>query len=502
MRDTTTDVLICGAGAAGLTLAIDLARRNISFRIVDKLPTPFPGSRGKGIKPRTQEVFEDLGVIDRIVAAGGLYPPERDYQEGGGFIDSCSTERGEPTVNEPYLLPLMVPQFLTEGVLRNRLAEFGKSVEFATELESFEQSDTGVTALLRAAGQTERVQARFLVGADGGRSFVRHSLGIDFPGKTLGVRAIVADVLLDGLSPDAWHRWGGGDMSQQIYICPLRGTNMFQIQAPVPLDGDVDVSASALTWLISSRTKRTDINVREVKWASAFHMNARLADKYRVEGVFLCGDSAHVHPPTGGQGLNTSIQDAYNLGWKLAAVLDGAGSKLLDTYEAERRPIAQDMLGLTTQLLQALKERGDMYRGREVQQLDLGYAGLSAGLNHPERPRDLLAAGDRAPDVPFMGRAGQPVRLFELTKGPHWTLLGLDTDKHAAAIQVRKNLHIHRIAADGDLADEQQIFSRTYSVTKGDWVLIRPDGYIGAMIGPQGLSSLEDYFEDVGLNRF
>jgi 2-polyprenyl-6-methoxyphenol hydroxylase-like FAD-dependent oxidoreductase len=501
MRTSTTDMLICGAGAAGLTLAIDLARRNIRFRIVEQLPAPFEGSRGKGIKPRTQEVFEDLGVIDRIVAAGGLYPPDRDYEDDGSFIDSFSNESSNPTPAEPYLLPLMVPQFLTEAVLRNRLAEFGAAVEFNTELKSFEQSEDEVTASVRSAVGDELIRARFLVGADGGKSFVRHALGVEFPGKTLGVRAIVADVLLDGLSHDVWHRWASGDMRRQLFVCPLRGTAMFQIQGPIASELDVDLSAKGLTELVQARTNRTDIVVRDVKWASAFHMNARLAERYRVGCVFLCGDSAHVHPPTGGQGLNTSIQDAYNLGWKLASVLQGdADASLLDSYEEERRPIAQDMLGLTTRLLQALKDRGDMRRGRDVQQLDLGYAGSIVGWTPSARTPDLLIAGDRAPDVPLMGRAGQPVRLFDVLKGPHWTLLGFETDKHAEEIAARKNLHIHRIAADGDLVDVKARFATTYGVVAGDRVLIRPDGYIAA-IGPiDNLADFEVYLRRVGLN--
>jgi 2-polyprenyl-6-methoxyphenol hydroxylase-like FAD-dependent oxidoreductase len=500
MRISTTDVLICGAGAAGLTLAIDLARRNIRFRIIEQLPAPFHGSRGKGIKPRTQEVFEDLGVIDRIVAAGGLYPPDRDYRDDGSFVDSFSNEISNPTPTEPYLLPLMVPQFLTEAILRNRLAEFGAAVEFNTELKSFEQSEDEVTACVRSGVEDESIRARFLVGADGGKSFVRRALGVDFPGKTLGVRAIVADVLIDGLSHDVWHRWGSGDMRRQLFVCPLQGTTMFQIQGPIASELDVDLSAKGLTELVQARTNRTDILVREVRWASAFHMNARLAERYRVGSVFLCGDSAHVHPPTGGQGLNTSIQDAYNLGWKLASVLDGgACASLLDSYEEERRPIAQDMLGLTNRLLQALKDRGDMRRGPEVQQLDLGYTGSSVGLNTSDRAPDLLLAGDRAPDVPLMGRAGQPVRLFELLKGPHWTLLEFETAKHAETIEARKNLHIHRIAADGDLVDVKALFATTYGVVSGDRVLIRPDGYIAAIGPTDNLADLKAYLSRMGL---
>src|SRR3546814_834321 len=195
---------------------------------------------------------------------------------------------------------------------------------------------------------------------------------MDFPGKTRGVRAIVADVMLTGLERDAWHQFNDGDMERMVAICPLAGTDLFQIQAPIPLEAQADLSAQGLMALVTGRTERADTVIQSVSWASDYQMNARLADHYRVERVFLVGDAAHVHPPTGGQGLNTSVQDAYNLGWKLAAVLAGAPGALLDSYELERRPVAAAMLGLTTRLL-AVQRQGTARRGREVHQLDIGY---------------------------------------------------------------------------------------------------------------------------------
>lgn len=333
------DVLVCGAGAAGLTLAVDLARRGESFRLVDKLDSAFAGSRGKAVQPRSQEVFEDLGVLDRLVAVGGEYPVQRRYHDDGSFDDVHVMEPVPATPAEPYHIPLMVPQFLTEGVLRERLTELGHAVEFGCELVGFEQDADGVTARLRTRGHVETVRARYLVGTDGGRSFVRNALGSGFPGRTLGVRAVVADVDLAGVGRDAWHTWrGGGD--GMVALCPLAGTELFQLQATVPLDGDVDVSADGLARLVRERTGRSDIPVRSVVWASVYSMSARLSDHYRSGRVLIAGDAAHVHPPTGGQGLNTSVQDAYNLGWKLAAVLDGAADALLDSYEEERRSTA------------------------------------------------------------------------------------------------------------------------------------------------------------------
>jgi len=484
MEEFATDVLICGAGAAGLALAVDLARRDVPFRLIDAASEPFRGSRGKGIQPRSLEVFEDLGVVDRLVAAGGAYPPQRVHRADGGFEDSPFQEIGAPTPREPYRVPLMLPQFMTEAILRERLAELGERPCYGQALEAFTQDEHGVTATI--GGVTLR--ARYLVGADGGRSLVRHTLGVGFPGRTLETRALVADMMLDGLSRDAWHRWNDG-RPDSMSLCPLMGTDWFQLQARIPLDGEIDVSPEGLAAMIVARTGRGDLRVRSVSWASAYSMNARLADRYRIGRVLLAGDAAHIHPPTGGQGLNTSVQDAYNLGWKLAAVLRGAAPSLLDTYEEERRPIAAGMLGLSTRLLEAARAEGGMRRGRDTQQLDLGYPGSSLALGR--------TAGNRAPDAPVQGAAGQPTRLFNLLRGTHWTLVAY----HAPSIAVapRPGLRLHRIGDCGDIVDADGHFRDAYGLAAGECVLVRPDGYIGAVMPARETAALEAYLTSVGL---
>ncbi len=484
MEEFTTDVLICGAGAAGLALAVDLARRGVAFRLIDAASEPFRGSRGKGIQPRSLEVFEDLGVVDRLVAAGGAYPPQRVHRAGGSFEESPFMEIGEPTPREPYRIPLMLPQFMTEGILRERLAELGERPRYGQALEAFTQDESGVTATV--GGVTLR--ARYLVGADGGRSLVRHTLGVGFPGRTLEVRALVADMVLDGLSRDAWHRWNDGQ-SDSMSLCPLMGTDWFQLQARIPLEGEIDLSPDGVAAMIATRTARSDLRVRSVSWASAYSMNARLADHYRIGRVLLAGDAAHIHPPTGGQGLNTSVQDAYNLGWKLAAVLRGAPPSLLETYEEERRPIAAGMLGLSTRLLEAARGDGGMKRGRDTQQLDLGYPGSSLAVGR--------TAGNRAPDAPLQGAAGQPTRLFDLFRGTHWTLLAY----HAPSIAVapRPGLHLHRIGDHGDIIDAAGHFRDAYGLAAGECMLVQPDGYIGAVMSAGETASLDAYLTSVGL---
>lgn len=265
------------------------------------------------------EVFEpgDLAADRRVITpqpsgeidyADGAEPLDRDKYREQGTVQpqSCGRDHGR--------IAIRPVQFLTERILRERLAEFERQVEFGCELMAFMQDEDGVTAQIARTDGEETICARYLVGADGGRSYVRDALGIGFPGKTLGVRAMVADVMLDGLSRDVWHQFNEGDMAWQISVCPLAGTDLFQLQAPVPQDGDVDLSVEGLNRMLGERTGRSDVRVFSISWASAYVMNARLADRYQVDRVLLIGDAAHIHPPTGGQGLNTSVQDAYNLG--------------------------------------------------------------------------------------------------------------------------------------------------------------------------------------------
>ncbi len=489
------EVVICGAGAAGLTLAIELARRGVALRLIDKRDSPFPGSRGKGVQPRTLEVFENLGLVERVIAAGGDYPPQREHHADGGHRDADSITDVQAHPTEPFASPRMVPQFLTEAILRERLQEFGINVEYGCALTALDQDASGVTAQLSTAAGAQSLRARYLVGTDGGGSFVRKTLDIPFPGKTLGVRALVADVSLSGIGRDAWHRFNSGAMDAQLSLCPLAGTPLFQIQAPVPFEGDVDLSADGLQALVRERTGRDDILIHEVFWASSYTMNARLADRYREGRVLLAGDAAHIHPPTGGQGLNTSIQDAHNLGWKLAAVLRGADLALLDSYEHERRPVAAGMLGLATRLLDAARQ-GDMRRDREVRQLDLGYADSPLNLELPARDSGLRA-GDRAPDAPIAGASGLPLRLFQLFAGGHWTLLGQDGARNA--VQPRPGLRIHVIGETAELRDIHGHFREAYGLASGGWALVRPDGHVAALVDAQGLPALEALLASAGL---
>jgi 2-polyprenyl-6-methoxyphenol hydroxylase-like FAD-dependent oxidoreductase len=496
MHTIHTDILICGAGAAGLTLAIDLARRHVDFVLIDQAEQPFNGSRGKGIQPRSLEIFEALGVADRMTAAGGHYPPQRKYRADGGHDEQQAIEATPSSPSEPYGQPLMLPQHLTEAILRARLAELGHAPRYAHALDGFEQDADGVTAQVAAPDGKLTLRARYLVGADGGRSFVRKALAIGFPGEAMKMRAVVADLTLTGLSREAWHRWGDGP--GQISLCPLMGTTLFQLQMPIALEGEFDASDAGLSTVIAARTGRDDIVVQAVHWRSVYEMSSRLADRYRVGRVFIAGDAAHIHPPTGGQGLNTSVQDAWNLGWKLAAVLAGAPDSLLDTYEAERRAIAAGMLGLSARLLDAMRERGDVRRGREAQQLDLGYRSSVLSLDErQDAPDDArLRAGDRAPDAPCSGAGGQPIRLFTLLNSGEWIMLRYEPHG-TSAMPSRRGLRVVDIGADAELRDDGGHLRTAYGFQPGDIALIRPDGYIGALTSDERNETLAGYLNQL-----
>jgi 2-polyprenyl-6-methoxyphenol hydroxylase-like FAD-dependent oxidoreductase len=395
-----TAILIVGAGPTGLTLALDLARRGISFRLIEAATTPFEGSRGKGIQPRTLEIFDDLGVIDAILAAGSFYPRLRTHLGGLSLRLGLLGSFRQPTESVPYPNIWMVPQATTEAILRERLSELGGEVEFGKALAAFTQNERGVDATLSTG---ERVRADFLVGCDGGHSAVRKTLGLRFEGEALDEKPmLVADVEIEGLDRRDWHIWPfakGG----VIALCPLPNTSLFQFTSKVK------TAAAGIEGVVH---KVTGHRIERVAWSSIYQPAVRMVDRYRVGRVFLAGDAAHVHPPTGGQGLNTGVQDAYNLGWKLAHVVRGGPDSLLDTYEAERLPIAAAVLGLSKRLLQTRSIK----RGDATNQLALHYRtsplsqGVTLGSLHP---------GDRMPDA----RLDDGSRLFDRLRGRHATEL-------------------------------------------------------------------------------
>ncbi|HEY3684465.1 MAG TPA: FAD-dependent monooxygenase [Streptosporangiaceae bacterium] len=536
-----TQVLIAGAGPTGLVLAIELARRGVPCQVVDAAAGICPGSRGKGLQPRTLEVFDDLGVLDAVRASGGDYPAVRAYAGREVVWEGRMSDVTAATPDVPYPNIWMIPQWRTEEILRARLAGLGVQVRQGAELTGCDAGPEGVTATLATASGEERVRAAYLVGADGGRSAVRALMGIGFAGETREAeRMLFGDLRIDGLDHDYWHTWSPSpDRSDMLALCPLPGTDAFQLAAADP--GDPFTPGHALLQeLLTARTGRDDIRLREIVWLSRWRANMRMAERFRAGRVLLAGDAAHVHSPAGGQGLNTSVQDAYNLGWKLAAVIAGADPWLLGTYESERLPVAAHVLGISTDLHGQASTTGigPAKRGPETQQLDIGYAGGPLAPIHPHPPTqpatdptaatdpatttgaatatpepaaDAPRPGDRAPDAPGLRRAdGSAARLFDLFRGPHHTLLAFGPTAAQAAADLARPygdaVHPHLILTPGTPAPPPQIptatdtdghAAKTYNIDTDTLILIRPDGYIGAITHPDTAPDLATYLHRV-----
>ncbi|MFI0828831.1 FAD-dependent monooxygenase [Streptomyces roseolus] len=479
-RTRDTDVVIAGAGPTGLVLALDLARRGVRALLLERADGLFPGSRGKGLQPRSQEVLDDLGVLPGVLAAGAAYPRMLAWEgaERRGAWDMI--EHSEPTEQVPYANTLLIPQSRTQELLYARLTELGGVVRFGAELAGLDQDEDGVAVEL-AGGET--IRAAWLVGADGGRSTVRRALGIGMTGETVDPRPmLVADVrIAAGAVTDRshWHVWRAPDGG--VALCPLPGGDgLFQLAATFEdAAAAVDTTPEGVRTLLTARTPLAADEITDVPWASDYRVRAALADRFREGRVFLAGDAAHVHSPAGGQGLNTGVQDAYNLGWKLAQVLlHGAPAALLDSYEAERRPVAAEVLGLSTRLHRATADGEATQRGKDVQQLGLGYRDSALAVDtRPETSGDALRAGDRAPDGPYGGG-----RLFDLFRGPHFTLLTIGTT--APPPPLPRSVRTAALPP--------------YAPYGPGVFLIRPDGYVG-WAGTHADPTLDTYLTAVGL---
>jgi 2-polyprenyl-6-methoxyphenol hydroxylase-like FAD-dependent oxidoreductase len=498
MSTPTVDVLIVGAGPVGTALAIDLTRRGVAVRIIDKAEHGFDGSRAKGVQPRTLEVFDDLGALDDVLAGGSTYPLMGFHL--GPLTVPLRMLRSPYAKDDavPYPHTWLSPQFTTDKALRDRLQALGVHVEYQRELTELSQTADAVAVSTTTPAGPEVITARYVVGADGGASAVRKSVGIGFIGSTDDAdRMLIVDADVGGgLSRNRWHIWPGRPprLSHFIGACPLPHGERFQWMIKLRPDEDPPVGENQITAAIRAHTGNKRLAVHNITWTSVFRPNIRLAENYRRARVFLAGDAAHVHPPTGAQGLNTGVQDAYNLGWKLGQVLAGAPQELLDTYEAERQPIAAAVLGLSTKKYAGLVklEPSSLTRGKDEQQIALSYRGGPLAPSAAQHTT-TLHVGDRAPDAAVHDSTGTPLRLFDLYRGPHFTALAVGpraAQELCLLAWPRRGAALHRAAIDNSdktIADVRKLRDATGNVRKayginGDALLIiRPDGYIASV---------------------
>lgn len=473
-----TEVLIVGAGPTGLLLAGELRRFGVAVRIVEKLAAPSPLSRAIAVHARTLEVLEELGVAERLVAQGVRYRRARLF--AGGAAEPV-VEASFDELDSPYPFALGVPQDATERLLTELLASRGpdpRGVERGVELVELAQDAGGCRATLRHAdGRSEVVEAGWVVGCDGAHSRVRKALGLSFAGETFPERFWLGDVRARwDLPRDGIATFFGADGLLACFPLPDERWRLIASMGAAGAQGPgADPTLAELDGLSTARAGRP-AGLHDAVWLGSFGINARQVERYRVGRAFVAGDAAHIHSPAGGQGMNTGLQDAHALAWRLALVVrghvggaaapDGAADRLLDSWSAERHAIGATMLRATSlattvgtlraPLARAVRDRVAGFLSslepiqqrlvRSVAELDLTYRRSELVAEHQEPLlearvgsaaagedpsvgswlafRAAPRAGDRALDARVEDERGEPVQLRSLFgRGRHLLLL-------------------------------------------------------------------------------
>jgi len=529
-------VLIAGAGPTGLAAAMSLSRAGIPVRLIDKAPEPSPWSRAIGIQARTLELFEQHRLVEPFLELGHRARVANLYSNGQRLarldFDPLQTRY-------PYLL--FLDQSVTERLMTEHLASFGVRVERGVELMRFRQGSAGLEAALRYRnGAEESIRPSYLIGADGAHSTVRHGLDIEFIGKTFEQTFLLADLQVDTEWPDdEFHIFASGEGIATLF--PMGGGRARLIADKRATSGATENDAAksleemAAPTLddcraIIERRIHHRVTATSLQWSSCFHLNNRMADRLRSGRIFLAGDAAHVHSPAGAQGMNTGIQEAFNLGWKIARMLAGvAPDRLLDTYHDERHPIEREVLRQSSFMTQmAAAEHGPMKLIRDhvmpalsaigplrdaarrtVSELSIQYrrSPLTLDRSLDGGPR----AGDRAPDAWVhvldgpLGRAPGLGCLFDLHNPACFSLFLLmnpssdndiamapapltvahairDKDLDELAVLVEEVLpntvRVWRIT--DNQSDGANSLTDAYGRTRPCFYLVRPDGYIAA----------------------
>jgi len=521
------EILVVGAGPVGLAMASELARHGTPCRIIDTAPEPASTSRALAIFPRTLEVFENMGVVEAILSAGHRLSCINVYAAGRRLAHLSLSE-----IDSPYPFVVSLPQSETERILIAHLEQMGVEVERQVAILEFTQEAQGVNALLLHFQRHEQTMCTpWLIGCDCAHSTVRHLLGLPFPGARYDETFILADVTMHTSLPDdevalCFHQDG------VLGLFPF-GRGRYRIVADLPSDATApppaELTLADVQALVDTRGP-ADITLREPLWLSTFHIARRQVHHFRDGRVFLAGDAAHIHSPAGGQGMNTGIQDAYNLAWKLALVTARHASQLLlDSYRVEREPVAHGVLTLTDRITQIATLRHPVAQhirdlvlpflsGIEYLQHRMANTMAEVAIHYRHSPIVAQhwggyipglycagpAAGDRAPDGPLWeALTGPHKRLFEIVRGTRHTLLLFGGTHPTAedydhlenlAKEVQENyaelIAVHMVIAgqepppelawDGSmLYDNERIVHQRYGADSSCLYLIRPDGYIG-----------------------
>ena len=492
MRSTTGSALIVGAGPVGLTLALALDRRGVPVRIIDSAATRTDTSKALVLWPRTLEMLDIEGCADRFVNSG--------IRGTGARLQSDRGELAHMTfggLDSPFPFPVLIPQSETERILGEVLEERGVVVERETTLQEFSSHDDGVHLVITGPdGTEEALTTPWLLACDGAHSTVRRGLGVEFSGTTLDMDFVLADVHLDGGLPD-------GELS--IVLAPEGVVALFPIiggrfrvvaeihERPATDDG---LTLDAVQGLLDRRVP-IRLRAHDLVWASNFRINERKVDTYRYGRVFLAGDAAHVHSPAGGQGMNTGMQDAFNLAWRLSMVArEVAHDELLDGYSVERSAVADMVLrnagamtrmtGIRNGMLQRLRNavirvvgRRAAFRRRMVEQLselDVAYRKSPLTTRTPDQAPGV-APGDRVRDLDIVVYEGSATTLHEALRDGRFLLLSVECD----ALEVPP--HLRTLAHAATAAGAPRL-------PPGFVYLVRPDAYLAMSTRPDRVECL------------
>src|SRR3954451_1843146 len=499
------DVLVVGAGPTGLTLAAQLSAFGVPVLLVDAATDRVHESRALAVQPRTLEVLRPFGISDELVARGNRGVRLR-ITAGGRVARTALFDIGADDTAYPFLL--FVSQAETEAVLAEHLTGQGIGVHRGVRLESFHQDGDRLLCRLRDAdGGPRTIAARWVVGCDGARSTVRAQAGIAFTGGRYPQTFCLADLSADGLETGAVNTYlaAGGP----LFFFPLGSPAPWRLITFVPEGGPREgpIPLERLQRLVDEATGGA-VHLHDPVWTSAFRVSHRGAQRYRAGRAFVAGDAAHVHSPAGGQGMNTGIQDAVNLGWKLGLVCRGAApEELLDSYDAERRPVGQEVLRFTDRAFTAATANGVLMRilrtrlvpyllpvalrlrpgrrlaFRTVSQLGIRYRRSPAvqpsrGPSKGSSPRP----GDRLPDI----RVGQRWLSEELA-GPAFALLTTGIDD-AEVADLRTGFAPWLVVRVLDVTA-----ARRFGLRRSGWLLIRPDGHVAARDTGTGVAGAQRY---------
>jgi 2-polyprenyl-6-methoxyphenol hydroxylase-like FAD-dependent oxidoreductase len=512
----TTDVLVVGAGPTGLMLANQLGRRGILATIIDRHSGPAQQTRAMAVHARTLEIYQKLGIAEKAVELGTPGTGANFWSRGRKQARVPLADMGRGLSRFPYVL--MLGQDDNERLMGDHLRRFGVDIQWNTELIALQQESTHVTATIREAdGSTRQIVATYVAGCDGGRSAVREMNGIGFPGEPYEHVFFVADteatgsMVADELNVDLWKD------GFHLYF-PMKGRDRWRIIGILPRELRNRDNLTFEELLPSLREETgTALTFKSCSWFSTYRIHHRCTERFRDRRCFLLGDGAHVHSPMGGQGMNTGLQDAYNLAWKLALVVSNqAESTLLDTYEAERMPVAHRLLATTDRAFRVVVSESwvaGVFRTRIMTKL-VGLAMTQSrvrralfptlsqiGIRYPQSAlsRRLAGAhargpqpGDRFPWLHLRFRANGPREdLFERLDDTRFNLLAIGQPAPPlASLGLGDLLCMHEIPGD---AENISVLAAA-SIQGPAFYLLRPDGHIGlvgARIEPE---ALRDWF--------